>query len=136
MKLDFGGATGSEKMELFDRNDNLIFTADLAGDADNKFGLVENGFLDSVDYLFNNSLATEDLSLNRDTKMSFEFEFKGPAYSELLDHLEDPNGAVSVAFHLSPERGNPDVVIPEPATMAILALGGIGLLRRRKRAQR
>ncbi len=73
MKLDFGGATGSEKMELFDRNGNLIFTADLAGDADNKFGLVQGGFKDSVDYLFDNNLATEDLSLNRDTKMSFEF---------------------------------------------------------------
>jgi hypothetical protein len=135
MKLDFGGATGSEKMELFDGSGNLLFTASLAGKADQKFGLVENGFVDSVDYLFNNGLATEDLSLNRDTKMSFEFEFKGPAYSDLLGHLEDPNGDVSVAFHLSPERGDANVPVPEPATMAILALGGVAILKRRKRAR-
>jgi hypothetical protein len=85
MKLDFGGATGSEIMELFDRNGNKIFTADLAGDADNQFGLV--GFMDSVDYLFDNGLATENLSLNRDMKMSFEFKFAGSAYSDLLEYI-------------------------------------------------
>ncbi len=134
MKLDFGGATGSEKMEFFDSEGDLIFTADLDGDADNKFGLAENGFLDSVDYLFNNGLATEDLSLNRDTKMSFEFKFGGSARNDLMDYLEAPNG-MSVAFHLSPERGASSTPVPEPATMAILALGGIGVLRRRKRAR-
>jgi len=130
MKLDFRGATGSEKMELFDRNGNKIFTADLDGDADNKFGLVQNGFMDSVDYLFDNSMATENLSLNRDTKMSFEFKFAGPAYSELLDYIEDPNGTVRAAFHLSPERGQ----VPEPATMLLLATG-IPLLAKRRRRQ-
>ncbi|MDP6546926.1 MAG: PEP-CTERM sorting domain-containing protein [Phycisphaerae bacterium] len=130
MKLDFGGATGSEKMELFDSNGNVIFTADLAGDADNKFGLVQDGFKDSVDYLFDNGLATEDLSLNRDTKMSFEFKFAGPAYNELLDHIGDPNGSLSVAFHLSPERGMP---VPEPATMLLLAAGIPLFIKRRRR---
>ncbi|MBC8372975.1 MAG: PEP-CTERM sorting domain-containing protein [Planctomycetes bacterium] len=128
MKLDFGGATGSEKMELFDRNGNNIFTADLAGDADNQFGLV--GFMDSVDYLFDNGMATEDLSLNRDTKMSLEFKFAGPAYSELLDYIEDPNGSVRAAFHLSPERG---LLVPEPATMLLLAAGIPLFLKRRRR---
>ena len=134
MKLDFGGATGSEKLELFDRNGNMIFTADFAGDADNKFGLVQDGFLDSVDYLFDNGLATEDLSLNRDTKMSFEFKFEGSEYGELLDYIEDPNGSIVAAFHLSPERGLsiPDPV-PEPATMLMLAAGIPLLARRRKK---
>jgi len=135
MKLDFGGATGSEKLELFDRNGNEIFAADLDGDSDNKFGLVQDGFKDSVDYLFDNNLATEALSLNRDTKMSFEFQFAGPAFNDLLGYIEDPNGTIGAAFHLSPERGAPDTPIPEPATMAILALGGIGILKRRKRMQ-
>ena len=130
MKLDFGGATGSEKMELFDSNGNVIFKANLAGDADNKFGLVDDGFMDSVDYLFDNDLATETLSLNRNTKMSFEFKFAGPQYSDLVDYIEDSNGGVSVAFHLSPERG---LDVPEPATMTILALGGIAILKRRRR---
>ena len=130
MKLDFGGATGSEKMELVDRNGKVIFTADLTGDADNKFGLVQDGFKDSVDYLFDKGLATEGLSLNRNTKMSFEFEFAGPEYGELLDYIEDPDGGVGVVFHLSPERGLP---APEPATMSLLLLGGLTVLKRRRR---
>ncbi|MBT3199940.1 MAG: PEP-CTERM sorting domain-containing protein [Phycisphaerales bacterium] len=138
MKLDFGGATGSEKMELFDRNGNLLFTANLAGDADNAFGLVQDGFMDSVDYLIDNGLATEDLSLNRETPMSFEFKFGRSESNALLGHIEDPNGGIEASFHMSPERGltMPEPV-PEPATMLMLA-AGIPLLaeRRKKRAMK
>ena len=131
MKLDFGGATGSEIVEFF-HNGEIIFTASLAGDADNKFGLVSDGFKDSVDYLFDNNLATESLSLNRETKMSFEFEFAGSAeYSTLLAAIEDPSFEVS--FHLSPERGLQDVPVPEPATMSLLLIGGVMIAARKRR---
>ncbi len=62
--------------------------------------------------------------------MSFEFEFAGPEYSELVDYIEDPSGSISAAFHLSPERGLP---VPEPATMSLLALGGLAIIRKRRK---
>ncbi len=121
MKLNFGGATGSEKLILNDSDGNEQFKADLAGNADNEFGLV--GFKDSVDYLFDNSLATEALSLARDTKMSFEFQFilDTEVNNALLGFFD--NG---IEFHLSPERGNSPVV-PIPGAVWLLGSGLIGL---------
>ncbi len=127
MKLDFNGATGSEKLVLNDINGNEQFKADLAGDADNKFGLV--GFMDSVDYLFDNGLADEDLSLARFTKMSFEFQFDlDQTVNNALLALFD-NG---IEFHLSPERGLSPVV-PVPGAIYLLGSGLIGLAGIRRR---
>jgi hypothetical protein len=149
MKLDFDGATGSEKLELI-LGGNIIFTASLKAKVDdpkgpkgkddgpkgpkgkdddkNDFGLLPNGLKTSLDYLFENERATEGLSLNYNTTMSFEFEFEGEEnYGALKDAIAD--STFEVSFHLSPERGLPN---PEPATIAILALGGIGILRRRR----
>jgi hypothetical protein len=126
MKLDFKGATGSEKLVLNNSSGNEEFKANLAGDADNTFGLV--GFKDSVDYLIDSGLATEALSLARDTKMSFEFQFElDSAQNNALLALFD-NG---IEFHLSPERGlNP---VPVPSTMLLLCSGLIGLAGFRKK---
>jgi hypothetical protein len=127
LQLNFHTATGSEKLVLNDSNGNEQFKANLAGNADNEFGLV--GFKDSVDYLFDNSLATEALSLERDTKMSFEFQF---------DLDSDQNNALlalfdnGIEFHLSPERGLQPVV-PIPGAVWLLGSGLIGLAGIRRR---
>ncbi len=122
LKLDFGTATGSEKMVFVDDTGHKQFEADLAGDADNDFGLI--GFLDSVDYLLDNGLATLDLSLARDRTMSFEFQFELDAVinGELLDYIG--NG---IEFHLSPERG----LVPAPGTLALFGFAGLAHRRRR-----
>lgn len=137
MKLDFGGATGSEKMLLIDGDGNAQFEADLDGKikVDSKKGLSDFGavgFKDSVGYLFDNLLATEDLSLNRNTKMSFEFQF-------ILENLVGGNFAGDnaaflalfdngIEFHLSPERGLPVTQpVPEPGTMVLFGAGLLGL---------
>ncbi len=124
MNLDFNGATGSEKVIFLDANGNNAFEADLAGNADNSFGLV--GYKDSSDYLLDNGFATEELSLNRDTTMSFEFKFalNGADNEAILDLIR--NG---IEFHMSPERGLP---VPTPGSLALVGLGGMGLVRRRR----
>ncbi len=129
LKLDFHTATHSEKMVLNDNEDNDKFKADLAGNAENKFGLV--GFKDSVDYLLDNTLATIGLSLARDTKMSFEFQF---ALNETENNDFVALFANGIEFHLSPERGLSPVV-PIPGAIWLLGSGLIGLagLRRRFR---
>lgn len=129
MKLDYGGATGSEKLVLNDSSGAKQFMANLAGDADETFGLI--GFKDSVDFLIDNGLATEALSLERDRKMSFEFQFeldkaKNDAFLTLFD-----NG---IEFHLSPERGLTPT--PEPATLLLLSSGLIGIAGFRKKLKR
>ncbi len=126
MKLDFGGATGSEKIVFVNGSGNGVFEADIDGNADNLFGLVDSK--DSVDYLFDNSLATQALSLNRDMTMSYEFQFELDATTNnaLLDIVR--NG---IEFHLSPERGLP---VPAPASAAIFGMSGLALMRRRRNA--
>lgn len=122
LKLNFNTATGSEKVVFVDGDGNNQFEADLDGDADDKSGLI--AFMDSVDYLFDNNLATEDLSLARDRTMSFEFQFEVDKVmnSELLGFIG--NG---IEFHLSPERG----LIPAPGALALLAVAGLARRRRR-----
>lgn len=122
LKLNFNTATGSEKVVFVDSDGDNQFEADLDGDADDKFGLI--AFKDSVDYLFDNNLATKDLSLARDRTMSFEFQFEVDKVmnSELLGFIS--NG---IEFHLSPERG----LIPAPGALALLGLGALGRRRRR-----
>jgi len=123
MKLDFGGATGSEKLIFLDAGGGNQFEADLAGGADNALGLV--GFKDSSDYLLDNGLATTDLSLARDRTMSFEFQFA--VNTQMNDQLLGyPHNGLE--FHLSRERG----LVPEPTSAALLGLGGFILLRRRR----
>jgi hypothetical protein len=127
LKLDFKGATGSEKVVFVDSDGDAVAEANLNGDPKNfaPFGLLD--FKDSVDYLFDNSISTEALSLARNRTMSFEFRFdldtvKNEAF---LDYIR--NG---IEFHLSPERGLP---VPEPTTLAVLGLSVPALLRRRGR---
>ncbi len=124
MNLDFNGATGSEKMFFLDSNGDGVFGADLDGNADNAFGLV--GYKDSVDYLLDNGLSTVDLSLARDTTMSFEFMFEldSAMNEQILEYAR--NG---IEFHMSPERGLP---VPAPASAALLGLGGMLLAKRRR----
>ena len=117
LELDFKTATGSEKLILRNGMGDEEFKASLAGKVDSTFGLV--AFKDSVDYLFDNSISTEDLSLARDRTMSFEFQFE----------ISSQNAAIlgfvrnGIEFHLSPERGLSPNVIPEPGSF--LVFGGI-----------
>jgi len=124
MQLNFNGATGSEKMVFLNSNGNRVFQADLAGNTDNSFGLID--VKDSVDYLFDNNISTEALSLARNTTMSFEFQFAldSAMNDQILDYIR--NG---IEFHLSPERGLP---VPAPMSGALLGLGGLATLRRRR----
>ncbi len=130
MKLDFKGATGSEKMVLNDANGDKQFTADLADGVDDKYGLIDSA--DITDYLLGSGTCTEDLCLARDTAMSFEFKFEiDPAANNAFLALFD-NG---IEFHLSPERGLQPAVVPLPASLPFLVagLGALGLVARRRR---
>ena len=124
MNLDFNGATGSEKFIFVDGNGDEAFKADIDGNVDNAFGLI--AAMDSVDYLFDNSLATHDLSINRNQTMSYEFKFAIDQIQNeaILDLVR--NG---IELHLSPERGLP---VPTPGSLALLGLGGLGMIHRRR----
>ncbi|NWK55354.1 PEP-CTERM sorting domain-containing protein [Verrucomicrobiaceae bacterium N1E253] len=133
LKLDFGGATGSEKLVIVDSSGDGVFEADLAGDADDLFNIV--GYKDSSNYLLENGISTEALSLARTTPMAFEFQFAVDAVdnAQIVQYMTD-NG---IELHLSPERGllpddpgpNP---LPEPGTAMLSALGILLMFRRRK----
>ena len=129
LNLDYRTATHSEKLIFNDAAGAKQFKANLAGDADNLFGLL--GFMDSVDYVLGNTACTVSLCLARNAPMSFEFQFaKDTAVnSALLGFIR--NG---IEFHLSPERGLP-ISVPEPASILIFAFGlaGLGFVTRRRR---
>lgn len=122
LNLKFSTATGSEKFILKNANGTQAFKANLNGAADNLFGFID--FKDSVDYLFDNSLAAPQLSLNRNTTMAFEFQFAldATANNQVLGLVR--NG---VEFHMSPER------VPAPSTAIVLLVAAGGATRRRLR---
>jgi hypothetical protein len=129
-KTNYGGMTGSEKVEIGG------FKADLTGAAGanlNGFSVLE--YKDSVDYVIASlSCDTTNCDAN-DTPMAFEFRFGALTDAErdgLIGYIQSNK----LAFHLSPERGA--APIPEPETYAML-LAGLGLLgwhaRRRKQKE-
>jgi len=128
LNLDFGGATGSEKLIFLNAVGAGEFEAQLAGGSDSDFGLIEHK--DSVDYLIDSGISTLDSSLARDTTMSFEFQFaideNGNSQGEALVALAR-NG---LEFHLSPERG---LTVPEPSSSLLIGLSSLAFLLRRKR---
>ncbi len=124
LKLDFGGATGSEKIIFLDAGGSGKFTADLAKGVDSKFGLIDSK--DSVDYLLDSGISTEDSSLARDTTMSFEFQFAVDPTNNALIVDYARNG---LEMHLSPERG----LVPEPSSSVLIGLSSMLFLFRRKR---
>ena len=131
--LDFNNATGSEKLEFLNKDitlnskgkvNDVAFTADLDGNVDDKWGLVDSK--DSVDYILESGKGTTSLSLNPDIPMAFEFKFDttDSSFEEatILASLER-----GVVFHLSPE------MIPEPSSTLLLGMSSVIMLLRRKR---
>ena len=126
MKLDYNGATGSEKLILVDNVGADVFEAELDGSTDTSYGLV--AVKNSLDYLLDNSISTLTQSLARNTAMSFEFQFDLDAVENqaFLDLFS--NG---LQFHLSPERGLAQV--PEPNALGMMLVGMITFTSRRVR---
>ena len=126
LNLDFGKATGSEKLGFVDKDGKAKLEVDLAGNGGGgNYGLI--AYKDSVDYLFDNNLATESSSLNRERTMSFELQFEVNAADNAKILELARNG---LDYHLSPERG---LAIPEPSTSLLVGLLSSVFLLRRKR---
>lgn len=137
-RLDFSGATGSEKFIFMNSNGSENFTVDFGaappqgtgGNTDygvNGLGLID--FRDSVSYLLSNGLATSGKSGSssaHDVTMSVEMQFAlNPSANAQLVQLAR-NG---INVHLSPDRG----LIPEPSTTLLFGLFSVAGLLRRKR---
>jgi len=141
-KLDYGTATGSEKVEFGGYTGEFSEAGLLSGDIDGG-GSGVIGLADSIDYLLANPHLLQDenggtfeyketggsdelknsTSVNPDIAMAFEFQFGSQA---------DLDAAVAAAqggivLHLSPSK------IPEPSSTLLLGLASIGMLLRRRR---
>lgn len=131
-EMDYDQATGSEHMAFFDNKGKEKFSSDLQpGGHSGGYGMLEAKT--SVDYLFDNNLATTSSSDARDIGMAFEYRFTldSAENNELLDVLR--NGGI-IEYHLSPERGLVPTQVPEPSSALLVATTSFIFLLRRKRS--
>lgn len=135
LKLNYKTAVESEKV-AFTGDDIFNLTGKSKTDLFDDYGLV--AFKSSLDFLLDNNLADDELSLNRDRTMSFEFKFN--ANFNELEALVSNIQEEGIEFHLSDERRGTPVIntpVPEPSTYLMLSsfLGIIMVItyRRKKR---
>ena len=141
-KLDYGTATGSEKVEFGGYTGEFSEAGLISGDIDGG-GSGVIGLADSIDYLLANphllqgesgnpfeykeTGGSDELknstSVNPDIAMAFEFQFGTQT------DLDDAVAAAKtgIVLHLSPTK------VPEPSSTLLLGMASIGMLLRRKR---